>query len=245
MRRLLPPPAGDVDPYDAARPDAGGPLLRVNFVVSADGLAADEDGRSGGLGGPGDRELFRALRAHADGILVGAGTARTEGYGPHRLRPDLAARRAADGRDRPAAIVLVTRSLALDLAGEVFTAAATPTVVVTCAAAPAAARAAAARAGVLVVAGEDEVDLPLAVRLLREDHGLAHLLCEGGPRLVRGVLGAGLADELCLTLAPLVLGADGPRFVGRLPGRVGLELAAVHEQDGELFLRYRIPATST
>lgn len=240
MRRLLPAPATEVDAYDAARPDRDGPLLRVNFVVSTDGAAVDEDGHSGGLGGPGDRELFRALRAHADGILVGAGTARAEGYGPHRLRADLAARRAADGRPGPAAVVLVSRSLSVDFGDELFTTAATPTIVVTCAAGPAEGRAAAERAGALVVAGEDEVDLPLAVRLLRERHGLDHLLCEGGPRLVEGVLGAGLADELCLTLAPVVVGGDGPRLVRDLPARVALDLATVHEQDGELFLRYAV-----
>jgi len=242
MRPLLPARATDVEPYEAARPDRDGPLLRVNFVVSADGAATDEQGRSGGLGGPGDKAMFRALRAHADGIVVGAGTARDEGYGPHRLAVDLAERRAADGRGQPAAIVLVSRSLTLDLDAEVFTAARTPTIVVTCAAAPPERRAAVERAGVLLVAGGDQVDLPLAVRLLRERHGLASLLCEGGPRLASGVLGAGLADELCLTLAPTVIGQAGPRMLTGLPARVPLALAAAHEQDGELYLRYRVDA---
>lgn len=241
VRRLLPEPACDPDPYELARPPVplGAPWLRVNFVVSADGSATDERGRSGGLGGPGDRALFHAQRAHADGVLVGAGTTRAEGYGPHRPSPDLAARRAADGRPEPAAIAVVSRSLRLDLDAPLFRAAATPTVVVTCAAAPPERRAAAARAGRLVVAGDERVDLAEALRLLRAEHGLATVLCEGGPALTAGLLAAGLVDELCLTIAPVLVG-EGVRLVPRLDGRVGLDLTRVATADSDLYLAYRL-----
>lgn len=92
----------------------------------------------------------------------------------------------------------------------------------------------------MVVAGRDQVDLGAAVRTLRERFGLAHLLCEGGPTLLEGLMADGLVDELCLTVAPVVIGREGPRLVRHLPSRVPLTLHAVHEQDGELFLRYRV-----
>ena len=63
------------------RPPTGRPWVLVNMVASIDGATA-VDGRSGGLGGPGDKAVFHALRAVADVILVGAGTVRAEHYGP-------------------------------------------------------------------------------------------------------------------------------------------------------------------
>ena len=43
----------------------GGAYVRANMVASIDG-AAGLEGRSGGLGGPGDRKIFSLLRAWAE-----------------------------------------------------------------------------------------------------------------------------------------------------------------------------------
>src|SRR5262249_42938391 len=64
--------------------------------ASLDG-AATVRGRTGGLSGEADRQVFAMLRALADVIVVGAGTARVEGYGP--VRPGR--RGARRGRARP------------------------------------------------------------------------------------------------------------------------------------------------
>ncbi len=60
--------------------------VRANMIFSADG-AAGFQGRAGPLSCPADQQLLRALRAYADVVLVGAGTARAEHYGPVRLAP--------------------------------------------------------------------------------------------------------------------------------------------------------------
>ncbi len=241
MRQLVPIPLDEVDLHEVYRsPDALAPVLRLNMVTTVDGAARDERGRSGGLAGEGDREVFRTLRALADGILVGAGTVRVEGYGPHRLRADLARRREADGQPNPAPIVVVSRSLALDLDTPMFTEAVTPTVIVTCEHAPADLRKAAERVARVLVAGERDVDLPRAIAALRGELGLLHLLCEGGPTLNAGLMAAGLVDELCLTLAPKLAGPGQLGIVaGSVPSR-RLELASLCEQDGELYARYRL-----
>lgn len=241
MRQLLPEAQPHVEPYDAYRSDDPlAPQLRLNFVASADGAATDERGVAGGLGGRGDREVFRALRALADAILVGAGTVRAEGYGPHRLPPALAARRRADGRFAPAPVVVVSRSLALEPSWPLFTEAVTPTVVLTCEDAPAARLGALEPVAVVLVAGRASVDLGDGLRRLRRELGLVRLLCEGGPTLATGLLAAGLVDELCLTVAPALLGGAGPRIVRGLRRRVPLELVAAFCEDDELYLRYRI-----
>jgi riboflavin biosynthesis pyrimidine reductase len=59
-----------------------GEWLRVNFVASVDGSAQGSDGRSGTINNDVDVAVFQQLRRTADVILVGAGTARAEEYGP-------------------------------------------------------------------------------------------------------------------------------------------------------------------
>ena len=56
------------------------PHVMLNMVTTVDGRAT-LGGRSGAISGGADRALFHALRTGADGVLVGAGTVRTERYG--------------------------------------------------------------------------------------------------------------------------------------------------------------------
>lgn len=243
MRQLFPDPRDEVDPYEAYRPPAG-PLVRVNMVLSADGTVQDRDGKAGGLSGAADQNLFRVLRAQADAILVGAGTVRVEGYGPHRLRRDLADRRAADGRSAPATVVVVSNSLELPTGAPLFTEARVPTIVATSLAAPAERRRAIEAAGGRVLtAGDAAVDMAHLLSVLRVEHGLQHILCEGGPTLNASLFAPGLVDELCLTLSPRLVGAAGLQVVGGLPVPAELRVEHVLEEDGELFLRYAVRTT--
>ena len=245
MRRLLPGPAADVTPEEAYadHPDAvGRPGVRVNMVASLDG-AITIDGRSGGLGGDADLRVFRTLRALADVVMVAAGTLRNEGYGPPELPDEVQAARRARGQTRLPRIAVVTRSLGLDWGSRFFAEApedARP-IVVTCAAAPEDARRRAAEVADVVVAGDDRVDLRAALARLGAD-GVGSVLCEGGPSLNRSLAAAGLLDELCLTVSPLLVGGDGPQMLAGDPPRAGglpMRLHAAYEEDGFLFLRHR------
>jgi riboflavin biosynthesis pyrimidine reductase len=211
--------------------------LRANMVASADG-AAYVDGRSGGLSGPGDKRIFGVLRALADAVLVGAGTARAEEYRPALRRPSLAALR--EGRPETATIALVTRTLGLNLTASLFTD--TPpdarTIVITCAAADAELRAATAKVADVIVVGEETVDLAAAVTALG-DRGLRHVICEGGPHLLADLTAAGLLDELCLSLSPVLAGPGASRIVAGQPQPARpLALKHVLADDGFLFARY-------
>jgi 5-amino-6-(5-phosphoribosylamino)uracil reductase len=237
VRQLLPGSGDVVDPFDAYR-DTPAQWLRLNFVASVDGSVTEEHGRSGDLGGDADQHIFRVLRTLADAILVGANTLRKENYGPHRPTAHSRERRAALGKPAQAPIVVVSRSLDLDPGHRFFTEAARPPLVVTSAAAAAAA--VPALRPYLLVAGETEVDFAAALRRLRGEYGLAHVLCEGGPHLATQLIAAGLVDELCLTVAPTLIGL-GHRtgLLDQLPGRIEVTLTALYEQDGVLFTRYR------
>jgi 5-amino-6-(5-phosphoribosylamino)uracil reductase len=241
MRRLLPDPVDLVD--DAALADAyrlpAGRNLRVNFVVALDG-AISVEGRSGGLGSPGDLRVFRVLRALADAVLVGAGTAAAEGYRPITAGSPVGRLRVRLGRPALAPVVIVSRRASLDPADQLVTDALASTHLVTCTAADPDRRAALTAAGVHVhVCGDDDVELPAALDALAED-GLDQVLCEGGPALFGAALAAGVVDELDLTTAPLLVGG-GPRLLpGALPAPVRAELTQLLTEDGVQFGRYAV-----
>src|SRR5437763_114376 len=158
------------------------------MIASLDGASA-VSGLSGGLGGPADKAVFAAIRSHADAILVGAGTMRAEGYGPFAGGP----------------IAVVTRSCRLDWSSRFFSEATHRSIVVTVASAAAEERSQAAAVADVVIAGETDVDVRSAVDQLH-GRGFAHLLVEGGPQLNGDVVAAGLVDELCLTVSPVLVG---------------------------------------
>ncbi|WP_157246007.1 pyrimidine reductase family protein [Nonomuraea typhae] len=227
MRRIHPDIEESPDLTTAYAYPEGQAWLRVNMVASADG-AAWLKGLSGGLSSKGDRRVFGVLRGLADVIMAGAATVRTEGYGPAKRRPS---------RQEPPPIAVVTRRLDLDLGSPLFTEAEARTIVITCEAAPADRRAEAARRADVVVAGGDRVDMTLAVRALHE-RGLERILCEGGPRLNAQLAAAGLIDELCLTVSPLLVGGTAARILNGEGAHVSLALRHVLEEDGVLFNRY-------
>jgi len=225
MRQLLPTFVDPVDPMAvyADLPEAAGrPGVRLNMIASVDGATALA-GVAGGLGGKSDQTLFHMLRSLADVVLVAAGTVRAEGYGPS-----------------PVPIAVVTRSCRLDWDSRFFTAQDAQPIVVTVATAPAEARARAAEVADVVVAGEHDVDLASAVDALGS-RGFQAVLSEGGPTLNAQLAAAGLLDELCLTLSPLLVGGDAKRLLNGplLPDPRTLRLASACEEDGFLFLRFR------
>lgn len=242
MRQLLPERGPELDEPALAAvyayPDTDRLWLRANMVASADG-AAWVKGLSEGLSGRGDRRLFSLLRGLADVILVGAATARAEGYGPARPRP--AWRELRAGRPLSPPIAVVTRRLDLDLSDALFTdaPASARTIVITTESAPHDRRAAAAERADVVIAGAERVDPATALAALAE-RGHRRVLCEGGPRLLAQVAAAGALDELCLSVSPLLVSGDAARILAGppLPEPRRLRLAHVLEDEGFLFLRY-------
>ncbi|MFJ8937622.1 pyrimidine reductase family protein [Streptomyces sp. NPDC102365] len=225
-------------PVDVAGP---GPWLRANMVSTLDG-AAQHEGRSQPISCAADMRIFGTLRGLADVVIVGAETVRQEGYRPARARDGFAARRAAAGQGPAPAIAVVSVSLDLDFSLPLFTSPLLPTLVLTGAAAAPDRIAAAEKAGArVVIAGDGTgVDPARAVRALA-DLGLYRLLTEGGPRLLGQLVAAGVLDELCLTVSPMLTAGDAQRIAGgpsvAVPSR--FELTSLLEEAGFLFSRYR------
>jgi riboflavin biosynthesis pyrimidine reductase len=198
--------------YDVQRPTiAGRPWVELCMVTSLDGTTVI-DQRSSGLSSDADRAVLSTLRALADIVIVGAGTVRTERYGP----PKKAGQR----------IGVVSHRGDLDPSMPLFTSGAgflilpedaPPTPIDS------------------VRAGVGQLDLVGALGQLDVDFVHA----EGGSGLNGALLEADALDELNLTLSPQLAGGDGPRLIthaSALSRR--MDLAHVLEDDGYLFTRW-------
>jgi len=215
MRTLL-GPEGDLREVYAA-PET--PWLRVNMVSTIDGAATGESGLTASINNEPDQRVFRLLRELADCVVVGAGTARTEGYPP---------------LDVP--LVVVSRSGRVPEAlrdaepGRVLLA--------TCSHAPGLdeARAILGEAHVLVL-GSHRVDLAQLKQAL-VDRGFREILCEGGPHLLRDLLDQGVADEVACTFVPRLVSGSHRRITDGPPVDVSLRLHTIVEEDGTLLGRW-------
>ena len=244
MRSLLPQPAGTIDLVDAyaipsrARDDR--PFVRCNMISSLDG-AITVNGRSGMLGGHADRAVFHILRSLSDVILVGAGTARAERYGPVRLADDLRQRREERGQSAVPPIAVVTRSGNLDWSSPFFTESEARPTVFTSSDCDEGALRRGREVADFVVAGDRRVD-PLLVLDHFHRIGYHSVLLEGGPGLNADFVHLGLLDELCLTLSPRLVAGSGPRIVAgpELPRPSELRVVRLLEEDDFLFYRLAV-----
>ncbi len=242
MYRLAPPPFAEVptdDAYRASRPMVGTrPWVMCNMISSVDGAIA-VDGVSGPLGGPSDKEVFSAIRSLADVILVGAGTARAEGYQPPSTSVSSRARRLAAGAWPVPRIAVVSGSLSVDLDLPMFTRQdQRPLVITTADTDPKRLEQVAHRADV-IQSGHHTLDLGAALAQLG-DLGARVVLSEGGPALNGHLASHDLIDELCLTLAPMAVAGDALGLLGsqQIDGVREFDLAHVLTEDHYLFLRY-------
>ncbi|MCB0950944.1 MAG: pyrimidine reductase family protein [Mycobacterium sp.] len=211
------------------------PGVRANMIFSADGAAAFH-GRAGPLSCPADQRLLLALRAYADVVLVGAGTARAEHYGPVRLSAEHQAHRRELGLTEPAPPIAVV-SQSGQLPHTMFETP-TPPILIT------SARGAREMVGEsrcrIIISGEDTVDVADAIGQLRERGG-DRILCEGGPTLLDELVAADLVDELCATLSPRLAGSQplgrGAPAGMSTPTELRLDQVLVSDS-GFLYLRY-------
>jgi riboflavin biosynthesis pyrimidine reductase len=192
------------------------PFLLVNMIATADGRATIA-GRAGPIANRADYELFHALRARVDAVLVGAETVRIESYGP--MKP---------------AAVLVTRSVRIPADVGLLRAPDNRVIVLT----PTPDRELPPCAAHVEYLRDDIVG---GVRRLRTELGMQSVLSEGGPQILGELARAGLVDELHLVIAPKLAGGPDPLTIvtgAAFEPPLDLRLLTVHEAGGYLFLRY-------
>lgn len=208
-------------------PDAR-PHVALNMIATVDGKVA-VNGRVGNITSPVDQRLMRRLREGADAVLVGAETVRVEGYSRLGVTP---------------APLLAVVSGSLDFREDhpSLHDQGSPLVFLT----GSAATVDGATRSVHYLrgdAGAGPLELRPLLERLRAEHGVEHVVCEGGPHLNAWLFAEGLVDELFLSVSPVVVGGQSALTV--VAGPVGLDpvalrLAGRAEEDDYVYLRYRV-----
>jgi riboflavin biosynthesis pyrimidine reductase len=191
------------------------------MISTLDGAATGDDGRSGSINNAVDKRVFDVLRDLADAVVVGAGTAEAERYGP-AAKPIVVVSRT--GRvpqrllDAPPGHCLLATCQAATGVEEVRE-----------------------RLGAdqVLVLGGHRVDLA-QLRTRLEERGHRHLLAEGGPHLLRDLCDQGVLDELDMTLVPRLVGGLHPRVTDGPPVDVALDLELLLEAENTLLGRWSV-----
>jgi riboflavin biosynthesis pyrimidine reductase len=218
---------------EAPRP---GPWVRANFATSLDGAITGPDGRSGTVNSAADHVVFQLLRAISDVVVVGAGTLRSEGYTALSVESRWRATRTGLGLAEELPLVCVSNTglvpprLRGAPLGAVLLATHTDSPGLT-----------EAREllgdGAVLVCGTEAVDDRVLVAQLAE-RGWERILTEGGPHLVSSMVAAGVLDEMCLSVTPVLVGGTGPRMTTAAATVTGYQPHVLVEEDGTVMGRW-------
>jgi len=199
-------------------PHAERPWAYANFVQSIDGIASFKGKHAAGSDisqSAEDRWLMDLLRAHADAILLGANTLVEETLRDLRMK-------LGHKREK---VIFVTASGSVDpRAYRVFDGDLMDALILTTTAGAARLQGRIDQTRLIVAGQEKTIDLPQAMRLLREKMDIEHLLCEGGPTLYGSMSRAGLIDEKFVTVSPVEIGLIMPPEQGAAPAAPGNQL---------------------
>jgi len=188
------------------------PHVLLSVAVSVDGHIDDRSGHRFPLSNADDFDHVDRIRAESCAILVGAGTLRADN--PRLLvnDPGRRATRVADGHAEFPIKVAVSGSGDLDPEWKFWHHGGEKIVYTT---ESGALKASAALGGLAdVVALGSTVDFGALLDDLG-GRGVDRLMVEGGEQVHTAFLAAGLADEIRMAVAPMLIGqASAPRFVG-------------------------------
>ncbi|HEV2622749.1 MAG TPA: bifunctional diaminohydroxyphosphoribosylaminopyrimidine deaminase/5-amino-6-(5-phosphoribosylamino)uracil reductase RibD [Frateuria sp.] len=193
-----------------SRIERGWPFVRLKLAMSLDGRTALAEGESRWITGEAARADVQRWRARSSAILTGSGTVLAD---DPRLTVRLDASDEAAGGPLPPLRVILDGRLGTPVGSQVLDAQA-PTVLMHAAGAPVPAHL--SKVDRIALPEQDgRLDLHAALaELARREVNELHV--EAGPTLCGALLAAGLADELLLYVAPVLLG-DTARPLLALP----------------------------
>ncbi len=211
-----------------SRVTRGRPHVTLKLAVSADGMIGRRAGERMIITSPPSLQVVQGMRAEADAMMIGIGTALVDD-------PRLNVRLAGMASRSPARIVLdATARLPLD-SKLVQSARDLPLILIVGPEAPVTRRDSLGEAGARIIevpSASGKVDLAAAFAALATE-GFTRVLAEGGSEVAWSLVSNDLIDEVVFFHAPVVVGADGVRALS------GSALSAIERSP-----RYRQVETS-
>ncbi len=185
----------------------GRPHVVFKSAMTIDGKVATATGESQWISSEASRVIGHQARVERDAVAIGIGTALADD-------PQLTVRHKEVAVERQPKRVVFDSEARLPVDGTLVSSAReVPVVVVASRAAPREALEALEACGVtlIVASGENEAARVRSALVELGQHGIHSLLLEGGPHLAGAFFEAGEVDEVCLFLAPMVLGGKQAR----------------------------------
>lgn len=203
------------------------PWISCNLAISADGKISSPEHRPATWTSKADHDRLLALRRPADALMVGRGTADTDNM-----------TMTVPGKNQQPLRCIVSRHADISPEHAVFQREGGDIHLL-------ATESSKAPQG--IPATVHQMSLQDFLSKLAQDHGVSHLHCEGGGKLIHALAELDAIDELHLTWAghTLLGGASSPTLTGTLgkhlsaSTRFRLKQFLPQEQTGECFLSYR------
>ena len=225
------------------------PFTFINSAMSADGKISTRERKQVRISGDLDFDRMDELRASSDAVMVGIGTVLADDPSLTVKSESRRAARKADGREENPVRVVVDSKARTPIDADIFKKGEGTRVLAVSRSAPRERVKFLDDMAVVVVAGENKVDLPeLVVRL--KEMGIDRLMIEGGAGLNWGMLSCGLVDEIYSFVGNLIIGGsssptlvDGPGFEEN--EIMGLEFVSCERMDDGVVLKWRVNAAQT
>ncbi len=222
------------------------PFTFINSAMSADGKISTKERKQVRISGNVDFDRMDELRASSDAVMVGIGTVLADDPSLTVKSEERRAARKADGREENPVRVVVDSKARTPIDADIFKKGEGTRVVAVSRSAPRERVKVLEEVAVVIVAGENKVDLPeLVVRL--KEVGIDRLMIEGGAGLNWGMLSCGLVDEIYSFVGNLIIGGsssptlvDGPGFEEN--EIMGLEFVSCERMDDGVVLKWRVNA---
>ena len=220
------------------------PFTFINAAMSADGKISTKERKQVRISGSVDFSRMDELRASSDAVMVGIGTVLADDPSLTVKSEMLRANRKESGRKENPIRVVVDSKARTPIDADIFKKGEGIRVIAVSRLAPRERVKALEEIAVVIVAGEDRVDLPeLVVRL--KEMGIDRLMVEGGAGLNFGMLSCGLVDEIYSFVGNLIIGGTAsPTLVDGMGFKendiMGLEFLSFEKMDDGVVLKWRV-----
>ena len=221
------------------------PYIIVNMAMSADGKISSVERRQVTISGAEDRGRVDSLKAGSDAVMVGIGTILADNPSLTVKSGDLRRERVLAGKAENPARIVVDSQGRTPLTADILHKGDGERIIAVSRRAGGDAPERFRGLATVLVAGEEEVDLPLLMARLHE-LGIGRLMVEGGGSLIASFFAHGLVDEFFTFIGTLIIGGeDAPTPVdgrGFLNDNefVRLSLMDVGEVGEGVLLRWRV-----